>query len=78
MFPVGLPDFIGTTANMPIGYKLLKNKTHNYDEQINYCAFITQRVLNKKTMNKKIIRIKSPSEVLDKKQGQFIISFHFA
>ncbi len=52
MFPVGLPDFIGTTANMPIGYKLLKNTTH-YDEQINTCTFITQRVLNKKTMNKK-------------------------
>ncbi len=50
MFPVGLPDSIGTTANMPIGYKLLKNTTH--DEQINTCTFITQRVLNKKTMNK--------------------------
>ncbi len=52
MFPVGLLDFIGTTANMPIGYKLLKNTTHN-DDQINTCTFITQRVLNKKTMNKK-------------------------
>ncbi len=28
VFPVGLPDFIGTTTNMPIGYKLLKNTTH--------------------------------------------------
>ncbi len=74
VFPVGLPDSIGTTANMPIGYKLLKNTTH-YDEQINTCTFITQRVLNTKTMNKKRKRIKSQSKVLDKKQGQFIISF---
>ncbi len=57
MFPVGLPDSIGTTAKYAYWLQAVE-KYNTYDEQINTCTFITQRVLNK---------------VLDKKQGQFII-----
>ncbi len=56
MFPVGLPDSIGTTAKYAYWLQAVE-KYNTYDEQINTCTFITQRVLNKKTMNKKINKL---------------------